>query len=500
MHLIGSFFFILFHAVQNFAGNEKGNGGYAVLCAQPPENYKNAELLDFTEGRILRDLIYNIGSENMTYIEKVNWLINRLANISPNRAEMYRDWFSRFNEESKFLKNIELGDIGDSDHIATPVGCNIKPTINQKTPRIPGEKRYIINQDIWEQLDESNKAGLILHELIYRELPQPSSIKVRYYNSIIASTIIEQFTIQQLIQLHIDSDILSLDIQNINVDLSFPIVFFENQKLKKATPVPGSSIVFRNEKLTFNPYVSMNKERWPNVELYDNGQIKSFVPKERVQFVEAGMQFQINAFDEIPLQLWPDGHFREGTTDLDSSLLFDNPFCKLEIGLNGINHNLVSPHIRFDEHGNLTYASTGSGQIHIGSSWYDFHNGYKDYGIEFYPNGSVKSGFFPKESLINQNGLILRIKEQSSFFENGNIEYAKLSRPLALNIQNKKIRFRDDKEIEFYENAMLRCAYLEKEELLIPKDSPTPRKFSYQVCFTQNGLVDPEMRINSKFE
>lgn len=39
----------------------------------------------------------------------------------------------------------------------------------QKDPQFPSEKRYSINLDLWNRLDGVNRAGMIMHEILYRE-------------------------------------------------------------------------------------------------------------------------------------------------------------------------------------------------------------------------------------------------------------------------------------------------------------------------------------------
>jgi hypothetical protein len=53
-----------------------------------------------------------------------------------------------------------------------------------------GVKKYIINQDLWSLLNNTNKAGLILHEIVYSDAimrGQNNSIYARYFNALLSS-------------------------------------------------------------------------------------------------------------------------------------------------------------------------------------------------------------------------------------------------------------------------------------------------------------------------
>ncbi|MFZ4404339.1 MAG: hypothetical protein ACOYOK_09590 [Pseudobdellovibrionaceae bacterium] len=147
---------------------EVGNGGDVVVCYKPNGSIKAVELLDFYEAR-LKQVDLDVDNIPGNFNNKVLTVLNRLQKFSPVRAEKYLELYKEFFNETAMLKNIELTDVPDSNHIAIPKGCKVEQLVIQKKPVFPGDKRYTFNQDLWDSLDENSKAGIIVHEIIYHE-------------------------------------------------------------------------------------------------------------------------------------------------------------------------------------------------------------------------------------------------------------------------------------------------------------------------------------------
>lgn len=164
-------------------GTEVGNGGDAVVCRSGGK-IVSAELLDYYEARVKYGLKLNLqGSvENM-----VDTALTRLAEVQDVKIPSYRSSALKFQEEALFVSGIELIDIPDSHHTFFPKGCQVEQVAIQIVPKLPLEKRYTINKDIWDAMSDLNKAGLILHEIFYRELLGDTSIYVRYVNGLVSA-------------------------------------------------------------------------------------------------------------------------------------------------------------------------------------------------------------------------------------------------------------------------------------------------------------------------
>lgn len=175
-------------------GFETGNGGGGVVCRTPSGSVESVELFDVYEGRTLRRQGVDLGAVSLSVDEKVEMAMKRLERLSPLRAALYRQEYGTFFSETLFLKGSQLVLIPDADPVAMPAGCAIEQLAVQRVPLFPEDKRYVIDQDLWDRLDSDGKAGLILHELIYREAIQyghTKSVFARYLNMKLLSNEIE---------------------------------------------------------------------------------------------------------------------------------------------------------------------------------------------------------------------------------------------------------------------------------------------------------------------
>lgn len=179
-----------------FAGNERGNGGDGVVCVSEPRSTKNVELLDFFEARVFRGLEI-VTSPQGDYREIVSEKLERLRYFDPRRAESYRVAVDEFLDRSLMLRDVTLVDISDSSHLAFPNNCQVEQLAIQRAPMFPQDKKYTINQDLWERLSAQGKAGLLLHEIVFGEalsLGHENSIKTRFFVSYLFSRAFETAT------------------------------------------------------------------------------------------------------------------------------------------------------------------------------------------------------------------------------------------------------------------------------------------------------------------
>ncbi len=176
------------------AGHIHGNGGDVLVCGDVATGAATYELLDFFEAKTMRNLTIDIGSSTLDVPTMVEIALKRLHRFDPERTTMYRSWASTFMNEANFLSNTTLTDIDDSGYVVHSDDCVVKQIAIQMTPMTVLDKRYLIDAKLWSRLDNTNKAGLILHEIIYRdalERGQENSIGVRFFTGLLASTYIE---------------------------------------------------------------------------------------------------------------------------------------------------------------------------------------------------------------------------------------------------------------------------------------------------------------------
>lgn len=180
------------------SGSTVGNGGNGVLCNMGKDNF-SIELLDYTELRLNGGTLAldpNLGD----YENILTGLFNKWRNIAPKRMDLYQKWLNEFNQEAIYLSGINIPPIMDIGTVAIPKDCELKGLAFQRPDEeiYHGVKRYTINKDLWLLLPEVQKAGLILHELIYREgikVGHANSYPTRYFNGYLSSAnpILEEY-------------------------------------------------------------------------------------------------------------------------------------------------------------------------------------------------------------------------------------------------------------------------------------------------------------------
>jgi len=173
-------------------GSSAGNGGNTIVCMDGNGQIKSVELLDFYEARVKRNVSPDLGDATLTVDEKVEIAFKRIEKVSDYEAINLRyEYEQHFKKDSVFLPGIRLVTVDDSDHLFVPAGCQQEQTAVQKTPEFPGDKLYNIDQDLWNHMDANNRAGLILHEIFYRQAilhgHPDDSVPVRFLVSSIAS-------------------------------------------------------------------------------------------------------------------------------------------------------------------------------------------------------------------------------------------------------------------------------------------------------------------------
>lgn len=143
-------------------GSIAGNGADVVVCP-PGSGQGSLELLDFFELKL-----YDHASPSLpqgTPDEMLSGILQDLSQRSPLRAASYSDEWKQFWSRAKLESS--LPDIPDSHNIFLPDGCHLKQLIIQH--RTNGVPTYEVNSDLWGQLSDQQKAGAVLHELLYGE-------------------------------------------------------------------------------------------------------------------------------------------------------------------------------------------------------------------------------------------------------------------------------------------------------------------------------------------
>ncbi|NJL24533.1 MAG: hypothetical protein HC902_04770, partial [Calothrix sp. SM1_5_4] len=65
-------------------------------------------------------------------------------------------------------EDVDLEHTDDSYHQLLPHGCRTRQIAIQREPLFPRSPWFIVAKDLWNKLDEFNRAALVLHEALYR--------------------------------------------------------------------------------------------------------------------------------------------------------------------------------------------------------------------------------------------------------------------------------------------------------------------------------------------
>lgn len=172
-------------------GDERGNGGDVVVC-KSDQPFK-IQLLDFYERKTYDpSFTVDLGRGDLVVEKKIQLYLRKLSRVSKMRAKKYEGVFKEFFSQVMWVRKTNLIDVPDSDHLFLPVGCELQQIAIQlkDLEQIPG-KRYVINQDLWDLLDNNQKTGLVMHEIVYQETlanGHLNSVAARYLNSWLASS------------------------------------------------------------------------------------------------------------------------------------------------------------------------------------------------------------------------------------------------------------------------------------------------------------------------
>lgn len=228
------FLFVLFMSTMAFAAKEVGNGGDVVVC-KSPTGQLTYELLDYYEARVMRGIEINLDSY-LANDEKNLALavLARLGKLNPIRQMYYAELVEEFYYSQQMLRGVKLVDVQDSQHVFLPEGCYIHQAIVQRNPKFSEDKRYLIDGDLWQKLDLVTRAGLILHEVIYRETllaEHEDSTSARYFHSYLAANKFKEMDHPQYVTLLDSAGMPDYEYQGINLALCKPIEVNGERKL-----------------------------------------------------------------------------------------------------------------------------------------------------------------------------------------------------------------------------------------------------------------------------
>lgn len=139
---------------------DKGNGGYSIVCRDNEGPITSAEILDMYEGRILYKKTYAVDQNS----------VEDLINLALSRVDYWGAFAGKLKKEIELVeKNMimipEGNELELTDDAFPPIkkkGCKFEQLANYTNS---GE--VLVSQEIFDRLDNVNKAAMFIHEAIY---------------------------------------------------------------------------------------------------------------------------------------------------------------------------------------------------------------------------------------------------------------------------------------------------------------------------------------------
>lgn len=192
------------------AQSRVGNGGGGVLCDE------EIQLLDFYEAPQFDFTIENLGQGAKVEDYVGSWLQN-LSRLNPSRARLYSYYLSTFWNDTRWVgKEDSLGEILDQGVLSLPKKCQYVQIAGQQDPTF-GKKRYLIVKEYFERLSVQHQAGLVLHEMIWRDMRSQKnwihkqSGSIRFLTALIASEQLKTMSYDDFVKRMIAASVETVD-------------------------------------------------------------------------------------------------------------------------------------------------------------------------------------------------------------------------------------------------------------------------------------------------
>lgn len=447
-----------------------GNGGDVVVCYDATHKIVSAELLDYYEARELSvpAVILEMGDAQLSWQKKVEVVLRRLSKLDPTRQLKYlkraqqfvMDETSGMAPDAIFKRNITLKDTDDSYHIAVPDGCQVEQVAIQIHNDLPGRPTFTIDRELWDLLDEANKAGLVLHEIIYEELLSlgaKNSYNARYANSSLAGEQFKKTTQSEYFSFwkHVHPD-LKVDrfIYDGKVFSGAEPKFYTDGKLQSGYVFESTRFTVRGKEEYFTGSVSFDVNGKAIGGELTSPRFESFGP-HLVQIVEYAL---------------------EGAGSDEVMTVTNGAEMVLHFGLCGAEPVITAgTELKFRKHEHLigmkVYVQRDPTELCVGSKKIAFD---KTFGITLHENGSVKDGKL-EEKFEFKNGASLASSAYSriEFFDSGivsracDVELDKLTTADGKIIENtpeiSQIDFNANGLVSSFTNDNSWCSQLDRE-------------------------------------
>jgi hypothetical protein len=158
-----SFLFILFFGANAFAGagTVDGGGGKAIVCRDPNNKIIRAQTFDLFEGAAFYNL--NLTDSSDPLDQQIARLEVKMLKTMDQPEFQLIPRVERARSILRVLQpGIKLSIVDDAAILAAPTNCTI-----EQLAHYVDETLLLVDGEIWDALDNTNKAALIAHEAVY---------------------------------------------------------------------------------------------------------------------------------------------------------------------------------------------------------------------------------------------------------------------------------------------------------------------------------------------
>lgn len=204
------FFFCLallvFSSSFSQAQNRVGNGGDVILCDNKAEG-KTVKILDLyeLETSTPKKELFSLTSNSKDEWTATREIFERLKPFAPKLFDQYVARLKSIQSEIDFKPDIRLSNVKDSEHLYLPKSkkCKLYQIAIRKNTVTKEEKRFVVDEELWKELNTINRSALISHEIIYEhlfKLGETNSVKARKIVGLLFSKDLESKKFWKLIQ------------------------------------------------------------------------------------------------------------------------------------------------------------------------------------------------------------------------------------------------------------------------------------------------------------
>ncbi len=146
--------------------DEVGNGGGAFVCRDSQGKIESAELVDLFEGR-REPYFLNISTTNDSSMEsQMNAAVEKIKLHAPDLSPKFKEALNYTLQRKRFIEsNEELLEFRDDLQVIGKKGCPREQLANFTPLGV-----VLVDAEIYNAMDNTNKAALWVHEAIYKVL------------------------------------------------------------------------------------------------------------------------------------------------------------------------------------------------------------------------------------------------------------------------------------------------------------------------------------------